>query len=116
MSRTQTVPLDFSNLAGLDEGRINKVLCAHLQRIAMDCINRPSDKTKRKVSLEFTVSPVIDVDSQECESAKIEIECKSKVPVHRSKPYEMRVTSKGFLFNRDFPDKVDQLPLLKDEK
>lgn len=114
MPRTEIVALDFTNLAGLDEGRINKVLGYHLQRVAMDLINRPGDKTARKVSLDFTIKPQIDLDTGECSSAKVEVECKSKVPVHRSKPYEMLVDSKGFRFNRDFPDTADQAPLFRE--
>jgi hypothetical protein len=116
MPRTQEVPLDFTNLAHLDEGRINKVLLLHLQRTAGDCIARPGDKTKRKVSLEFTIEPIID-ETGDCAEARIEVECKSKVPVHRSKPYSMRVSNRGFAFNADFPDSIDQQALFNgDEK
>lgn len=114
MPQTQEVPLDFTNLAHLDEGRINKVLAMHLSRIAGDCINRPGDKTKRKVSLEFTVTPIIEPDTGDCTEAKIEVECKSKVPVHKSKPYAMRVSNRGFSFNADFPDSIDQKPLFNE--
>lgn len=115
MPRTQIVDLDFGNLAHLDDGRINKVLLYHLQRCAIDLINRPADTTKRKVTMEFTIAPLLDVDTGECESAKIEVEVKSRVPVHRSKPYEMQVDRKGFRFNCDFPDSLDQAPLFEKE-
>lgn len=113
MPKTQIVPLDFSSIAELDDGRINRVLQYHLQRCAADCVNRPNDKSKRKVTLDFTIEPVLDING-DLESARIEIECKSKVPVHRTKPYEALVDSKGFRINRDFPDSADQAPLFRD--
>lgn len=114
MAKTQIVALDFNNLAFLDDGRINKLLLYHLQRAAQDLINRPGDKTARKVNLEFTIKPILDVDTGECDGSTIEIEAKSKMPVHRSKPYQMLVNNKGFTFNRDFPDSADQAPLFRD--
>jgi hypothetical protein len=107
MPRVEEVPLDFTNLAGIDDGRINRLLAMHLARVAQDCIDRPGDKTKRQVCLTFTVEPVVADDGQ-AETSRIEIECKSKVPVYRSRPYEMRLTKGGFKFNRDFPDAIDQ--------
>jgi len=107
------VQLGFDSLVELDNGVIDGTLKKHLAAIAADCINRPSDDSKRKVTLEFTVEPVFDHQTLSCETCKVEIECKSKVPVHRSKPYEMRVTRSGLLFNQDFPDSLQQgaLPL-----
>ena len=115
MPRIEEVVLSFESLADLDEGRINKLLLHHLQRIAHDCLSRPADKTARKVILEFAAKPILDPDDGSCEAVKFEIEARSKVPVYRSRQYEMRVTNKGFLFNRDFPDAVDQQPLFEKE-
>lgn len=111
MSQTREVPLAFSTLVDLDSGRIDKLLAMHLARIAQDCMNRPGDKTKRKVTLEFEVSPVEDPETRECEHCKVAIECKSKVPTYRSKVFQMRVTKGGLLFNKDFPDSLHQAPL-----
>lgn len=108
MSRTQEVLLDFTNLGHLDEERINRLLKFHISNIARDCINRPGDKTKRKVTLEFYVSPIPDPDTGEATTAGVQIECKSKVPVFRSKRYEMRLSNAGLTFNADFPDDIDQ--------
>jgi hypothetical protein len=110
MPRIQEVELDFSTLAQLDESRVNKLLAVHLARIAQDCINRPGDKSPRKVSLEFAVVPVLDPEGF-CESVRLSIERKSKVPTYRTKSYEMRVGTRGFAFNVDFPDTLDQAPL-----
>jgi hypothetical protein len=115
MPRTQEVQLDFSNLAHLDNGKIDLLLRRHIARIAMDCMDRPGDKSPRKVSLEFSCVPIPDDDGS-CESVRVEIEAKSKVPTHRSKPYHMRVTKGGLLFNQDFPEDLDQQPLPYQDK
>lgn len=115
MPRVQEVQLSFDSLADLDDGRINKLLLQHISRVAQDCMNRPGDKTKRTVSLDFHVVPTIDPETRECEQVKVEIEAKSKVPTYRSKTYEMRVTKTGLLFNKDFPDALDQPPLFNQE-
>ncbi len=116
MPRVETVQLDFRSLADLHDERIAKLLRLHLQKIAQDCMDRPGDPAKRKVTLEFIAEPVLDEHGQ-CETVKLEIECKSKVPTFRSKKFEMRVTKAGFLFNKDFPDDIDQPALFPgDEK
>lgn len=111
MAARSVVPLDFEHLNLLDEGRINKLLLYHLQRAAQDLQARPGDKTARKVTLEFSVKPILDGLTGECDGAFIEIEAKSKVPVHRSKPYQMHVSARGFAFNPDFPSELDQAAL-----
>ncbi|MEO1063771.1 MAG: hypothetical protein AAFZ07_20325 [Actinomycetota bacterium] len=111
MTRVEEVPLDFTNLAHLDNGRIDKLLRRHLAIVAMDCINRPSDDGNRTVSLKFNVSPVLDPDTGDAESCKLEVECTSGVPKFRSKTFEMRLQNNGLTFNRDFPGELDQPPL-----
>src|ERR1051326_1639324 len=110
MPRVEQVQLNFKSLADLHDGRIAKLLEKHLARIAQDCMGRPGDNSKRGVERKFSAEPVLDPAGQ-CETVKLEIECNSKVPTYRSKPFEMRVTKGGFLFNRDFPDSLDQQPL-----
>lgn len=107
MPQVQEVPLNFETLTELDSGKINMLVTRHLALIANDCMNRPGDKNKRKVTLEFYAEPILEEDGQ-CERCKIEVECKSKVPTFRSRRFEMRVTKGGFLFNKDFPSELDQ--------
>lgn len=114
MAHTQQIPLGFHSLAEIDDGRIERTLKMHLQRLAHDCMDRPGEKTSRKVQLTFEVKPVVNQEG-DCDTCRVEIDCKSKVPTYRSKPYEMRVTKGGFLFNRDFPDSIGQEPLFGEE-
>lgn len=104
------IQLSFDGLSKLDDERVSKVLLFHLQRIAQDCIARPGDKTKRRVLMEFQARPQIGDDGS-CESAHIQIEIRSKVPTHRSKPYEMQVGREGFKFNQDFPEDLESQSL-----
>lgn len=111
MPHVQEVDLTFESLHDLDNGRIAALLKRHLANVAQDCMNRPSDEAARKVTLDFVFKATMDPDSRECERVWCEVECKSKVPVYRSKPIEMRVHRTGFTYNRDFPDTLDQAPL-----
>lgn len=115
MGRIVEVPLDFTHLGMLDEQRIDRLLCMHIANVARDCMNRPGDKSKRKVTLEFYVQPIPDPDTGDAHTAGVEIECKSKVPVFRSRRFEMRLSNKGLTFNTDFPDQLDQPSLFQDE-
>lgn len=114
MSRINEVDLCFSSMEGLDEGRINKLLMHHLANVARDCINRPMDKSARKVTLEFQVKPEPDPSTGDANTATVEIECKSKVPVYRSRRFEMRLKNNGLSFNQDFPDDLNQPSLFPD--
>lgn len=107
----QEVPLNFENLKNLNEGRIDKLLKTHLARAAQDCIDRPADKTAREVIMKFTFKPEFDTQTQEAETASCEIECKTRVPVYRTKKFQMRLSNKGFMYNADFPNAIDQPPL-----
>lgn len=107
MANVVEVPLDFSHLKNLDDGRINKLLEHHLGNISRDCINRPGDKTKRKVTLVFYATPDAN-DDGDAEAADVQVECFSKIPIYRSRKFKMRLSNKGFTFNQDFPDALDQ--------
>ena len=118
MPRVQEVPLDFAHLQNIDDGKVDALLRFHLQRVAQDCQNRPGDKTKRKVTLEFSAMPVPD-ESGEAFEAYVQIEVKSKLPVHRTKAFAMRLGRNGFAYNQDFPEDLDQpslFPQRDDEK
>lgn len=110
MGRVELVPLSFENLENLDDGRQAVAFRRHMLRVAQDCMDRPGDSTARVITLKLSVKPVIGQDGQ-CERCFLEMEQKSSVPVHRSRPFEMEVTKGGLLFNKDFPETLDQAPL-----
>jgi hypothetical protein len=114
MAKIQELPLNFANLATIDSGKVDKLLRFHLQRIAADLQARAGTRNPRKLVLEFSFVPISD-EIGDCEGCKVEIEAKSKIPVYRTKTYEMRVVNNGMLFNQDFPDSKDQPSLLPNE-
>lgn len=106
--RVEQVPLNFENLADLDAGRIGKLLQKHIKRAAADCIDRPGDKKARKVTLQFTMKPVMNSDG-DADTAHVEIQCKSDVPTNVSMTFPMLLSGKdGLLFNKDFPEELHQ--------
>lgn len=94
--------LTFDTLPQLD-GKLEPLLDKHLQAVAHDCINRPTDPTVRTVVIEFRFTPVADPQTGECDDVDLVVEAKSKVPVFKTRGYRMRVTRGGMGFNADDP-------------
>ena len=115
MPRIQEAQLVFAELAELDEGRMNALLRHHLAIIAADCLDRPVDSAKRKVFLEFSAEPIVEPDGG-CDRVKLQIACKAKIPDYKSRVYDMKATKGGFLFNKDFPDALDQPSIFADRE
>ncbi len=113
MARIRELTLDLANLASLDDGKVNRLLRFHLQRIAQDLMARPGEPSARKLTLQISFKPIASQEG-ECESAHCEIEAKSSIPIYRTKPYQMRVANGGMSFNQDFPDSIDQPSLYAD--
>lgn len=109
MSRT-LLKLTLEGMSKLDECKVEKMLSFHLERIAKDLQARPGDRNKREVSMVIFAKPIPEEDGS-CESASIEIEVKSKIPTHVSKPYQMKIDRAGFQFNEDFPDELESQSL-----
>lgn len=107
MASVERLQLSIQSLDELDNGIVALQFLKHLQRAAADCLDRPGDKTKRKVTLEFTFSPAAD-QSGSADTADCVAEIKSKIPVHRSRTYEMGLSKAGFTFNRDVPESLNQ--------
>lgn len=113
----QEMNLTFKSLESLYDGRIAMLLKRHMAMVAQDCINRPSDKTKRKVTLEFCFQPIPNPDdASDCDRVDCEVECKSKLPVYRSRPIQMRPHNSGFIFNQDFPEDINQQSLFNEDE
>lgn len=83
--------------------RVAALFDKHVARVTQDCMDRPGDKHARKVTLTFSVVPVPDPDSGECEHVMVEVEAKSRMPDHRSPAYPMDVSKAGLRFNSADP-------------
>jgi hypothetical protein len=107
--------LSLDNLKDLDGGKALLLFGEHLKRAAVDCVDRPADKAKRKVTLEVTLEPDPEPDGT-CDRVTGQIKSKSALPVHQTRPYSFRLHANGLLsFNPDSPDSVDQGTLLSNE-
>lgn len=103
------VELNLANLNDLDDGRVATAFLHELRRVVQDCMDRPGDKSARKVTLEFTLKPVID-EGGSCEAAEGDFKIKSTVPVRKSKTYSFGVNKKGHLsYSTNSPENIDQL-------
>ncbi len=99
---------NLKNLGDLDEA-IVEAFRRHLARAVADCDDRPADKKPRSVILEFSVSPVFNTNTLSIDSVDVEVAVTSKVPPHRTKPYNMAIKAGGLLaFNNLSPDDVYQ--------
>ena len=101
-------PLNLRTLAELDLGKGAEAFQRLLKRAVEDCMDRPGDKTARKVALEIHIVPIME-QGGDCTEVAAEIHCTAKVPTYRTKPYSMGVRKGGHLvFNPDSPDNINQ--------
>lgn len=110
----QTVDMTFETLHDLEGGKYAALLRNHLANLARDCIDRPMDDKERTLTIQFRMKPVLDPETRDCERVDMSLEMKSKVPVFRTKKFQLRPHNRGFLINRDFPDDLDQPALFPD--
>jgi hypothetical protein len=108
--------LTLENLKDLDGGKADQSVQLHLRRAALDCEDRPNDATPRKVTLEFTLTPVTDETGQ-LTDVNVQIHAKSAVPAHRTRVYNMGLRHNGCLiFNEDSPNSINQGTMLPDNQ
>jgi hypothetical protein len=108
--------LCLSNLKDLDGGKADQSLQLHLKRAALDCEDRPNDPTARKVTLDFSLVPVVD-ERGFLTDVHVQIHAKSVVPAHRTKVYSMGIRRDGMLiFQEDSPNDINQGTMLPDRE
>jgi hypothetical protein len=105
------VQLTLESLGQLDDGRVAKMFTHEIKRAVQDCIDRPSDKKPRTVTLELSLEPIVVnndgiVETEGCDG---EFKISSKVPTRRSKSYSFRSNKEGHLaFSANSPENKDQ--------
>lgn len=103
--------LDLEGMAMIDNGLVNQMFRYHALRLGRDCADRPGESGARTLTITITAKPVANQQGG-LETVRTEIDIKSKLPVHRTRVYEMRADEKnGLLFNPNFSDSVNQMPL-----
>lgn len=67
-----TETLKLETIKDIDP-RIEGVFQYHVERARADCLNRPTDKTERKIIVEFTFEPIMDPESRECDAINMTV-------------------------------------------
>lgn len=114
MAGINEVGLGLASLEDLDKGKIGALVRSHLKMVAADCFDRPGDSKPRTVTVEFIVAPkpIVEDDGRvTAETCSVQIKARSKVPIHQSRPYDMRITPKGLAYNESSPESFGQLTL-----
>lgn len=106
------VQLTIGSLEELHDGRLAAAFLLHLKRLIQDCHDRPGEKKARKMAMQITVTPVVEVGDSivECIGADAEFTFKSAIPDHRSKAINLRTNKNGQAsFSAESEDNADQL-------
>lgn len=98
----------LDTMAALDNGKAVATFAQHLQRAALDCYDRPGDGTARKVTLEVSLTPVLEED-RDCTEVSMQMRVASVLPKHQTKVYSLGLRQGGKLvFNPDSPSNINQ--------
>lgn len=105
------VKLNLKSLREMDNGKIDKLLLQGLRQVIQDCVDRPTDKKARKVTLQLIFSPIPD-DLGACDEVSMSVQSKVSVPVKQTKTYSIgaKPSGEGFL-NLASDDDVKQSTL-----
>jgi len=96
--------LQLRTLGDLEPGLEIKFeqICASL---VQDCLNRPGEDGKRKLTVTLEMVPIKDPGDGQCDDVGLTIHVKGSQPLFRTKEFRLIPDGKGGLkFNSDFPD------------
>jgi len=107
--------LVLKNLDKINGGIIAAAFDKEVQRMALDCEDRPGDKTARTVTLVVKMVPVLV--QRDCERLKTTVHVKSASPEYKTGEIDCGLRREGMVtFNPDSEDNVNQGTLLEDEE
>lgn len=108
--------LSLENLPALDLGKVNEAFRAQLARVVQDCMDRPGEQKARKVTLEVTVTPVLQSDG-DCTEAKVQMQVVASTPKLRTREYSMGIRrGGGLVFNEDDPEDITSPTMFEDQE
>ena len=110
--------LTLETIGNLDSGIAMETFQTAVQRAVKDCLDRPGDKRERKVVLQLAVKPVavISGNTIDCEGAKGNFTCKTKIPDYETREVDFGVQQNGdLIFNPDSPTDHRQMTMLDQE-
>lgn len=102
------IPLNLTTLSLVDDGRIEKAFMQELRRAVFDCRDRPTEKKKRVVSLEATISPLFNTNTMIADDADVNFKIKAKIPTRESQTVVMRMNARDQLIFSDTDRDVNQ--------
>ena len=103
------IPLSLESLAEIDQGAVGLLMRNALVQIARDCLNRPTDKTSRTLTLELTMKPI--ANGPDLKHIEFVPTIKTKVPKYCTAPMVINASSNGFSYA---PDEIDGVESDKD--
>lgn len=107
--------LSLDALKSLDLGVIDAMVSRHCQDIARDCIDRPTDKRPRRVTLEITMKPEAysgPGGQTFCEEVEATFDVTARLPNTRSRAYRLGVKADGsVIIQTDDANDPDQLSI-----
>lgn len=92
---TEQQVLTLSSIQHIDNGKVALNFNQLLRAITRDVIDRPGDKSKRKVMLTIELSPDLDADTATLDTIKTTFKMKTALPVLQSAEYPMLADSEG---------------------
>lgn len=92
--------LNLATISDVDFGKADKAFQMALKRVVADCIDRPADKRVRKVTLQITLKPVVDIIDNlvTCEGASGAFQVRAKMPDYETGEVDFGVKNNGSLF------------------
>lgn len=97
------VQLCLTNLGKLDTGKIDIAFKREIERVVLDCRDRPDLKKKRQIALIFNFTPEMDETSRECHLTHVGCDIKTSIPTRKTRVYAMHVQGKEAFFRPDNP-------------
>jgi len=107
---------DLTKLNQVDFGKAHVAFAKCLETVIRDCLDRPGDKSTRKVSLHMKIKPVMaqDGDVVDCE---VGFEIVAKLPAYQTAARPYAVDRGGrLIFNPDAPENPEQTTIMDGEE
>ncbi len=94
------VPLTLEKVAEIEDGILGLIVKRALLAAARDCVDRPRDKTTRKVVVTLGFKPIPDDDGRLKHIAFIP-DVQTRIPKYTPMPMLIKATNAGFHYHPD---------------
>lgn len=97
----------LADIESMGRGEVGVLVRQMLEAAKKDCLERPTLENARKIQVTVLLTPT-PADSGELEEIGVEVECKSSVPVSRTRRWSCGLGKDGLVYNDLAPDNVQQ--------